>query len=107
MQTISLPKKIEFQKGENDNHKKVIIEPCFPGYGTTLGNVIRRVLLSSLGGAAPIGVKIKEVKHEFMAIPHLKEDILEFIMNLKQLRLKVFSDEVIKLELDVHGEKKI
>lgn len=107
MNTIALPKKIEYQAGEKANEGQMIIEPLFPGYGITLGNSIRRVLLSSLPGAAAIGIKIKGVDHEFMALPHLKEDILEFILNLKQLQLKVYSDEVVRLELKVHGEKEI
>jgi DNA-directed RNA polymerase subunit alpha len=107
MPTIAFPEKINFKKGQNKNEGEVIIEPLFPGYGITLGNSLRRVLLSSLPGAAPIGVKIKGVDHEFTTLPHLKEDILEFILNLKQLRLKVFTDEVVKLKLDVHGKKEI
>lgn len=107
MQTIALPKKIEFKKGDSDFEGKITIEPCFPGYGITLGNSLRRVLLSSLPGAAPVGIKIKGVDHEFMAMPHLKEDILEFILNLKKLRLKVMTDETVKLELEVHGEHEI
>lgn len=104
---IALPQKVKFQKGKEDNQGEIIIEPCYPGYGITLGNAIRRVLLSSLPGAAPVGVKIKGVDHEFMTLPHLKEDVLEFILNLKQLRLKVFGDEKVKLELEVHGKKEI
>lgn len=107
MSTVALPKKIDIQAGDNPNHAKIVIEPCFPGYGVTIGNSLRRVLLSSLPGAAVIGVKIQGVSHEFMALPHLKEDILEFILNLKQLRLKVFVDEVVKLELEIHGKKEI
>lgn len=104
---IALPKKISYHKGTDANHGEMVIEPCFPGYGITLGNSLRRVLLSSLPGAAPVGVKIKGVDHEFMSLPHLKEDILEFILNLKQLKIKSFSDEKIKLELKVHGKKEI
>jgi DNA-directed RNA polymerase subunit alpha len=107
MQTIALPKKVKYQEVDGGFHGKIIIEPCFPGYGITLGNSLRRVLLSSLPGAAPVGVKIKGVDHEFSAFPHLKEDILEFILNLKQLRLKVFTDEPVKLELNVSGKKEI
>jgi DNA-directed RNA polymerase subunit alpha len=107
MSTVALPKKIDIQTGDNPNQAKIVIEPCFPGYGVTIGNSLRRVLLSSLPGAAVVGVKIQGVSHEFMALPHLKEDILEFILNLKQLRLKVFSDEIVKLELEVHGKKDI
>lgn len=105
MQTISLPKKIEFIKGKEPNQKSVIIEPCYPGYGLTLGNSLRRVLLSSLPGAAVVGVKIKGASHEFMALPNIKEDVLEIILNLKQLRLKIYGDEAVKLELDARGEK--
>jgi DNA-directed RNA polymerase subunit alpha len=64
-------------------------------------------LLSSLPGAAAVGVKIEGVSHEFTALPHLQEDILEFILNLKKLRLKVYGDETVKLELEVHGAKEI
>lgn len=105
MENIALPQKIEFLKGEEKNQGKIVIEPCYPGYGTTLGNALRRVMLSSLPGAGVVGVKIEGITHEFMTLPHVKEDILEIILNLKQLRLKVFSDEIVKLNLEVHGEK--
>jgi DNA-directed RNA polymerase subunit alpha len=107
MEKIALPSKIEFVKGSEPNHQQIIIEPCYPGYGTTLGNALRRVLLSSLPGAAVVGVKIKGADHEFMTLPHVKEDVLELILNLKQLRLKIFSDEVVKLELEARGEKQV
>ena len=102
-----MPQKIEFVKSSNANNKQIIIEPCYPGYGATIGNALRRVLLSSLPGAAVIGVKIKGADHEFMTLPHVKEDVLELILNLKKLRLKVFSDEAVKLELDARGEKEV
>ncbi len=106
MSHIDLPKKISFKKDKKDkNSGEIIIEPCYPGYGNTLGNALRRVLLSSLPGAAVVGVKIDKVDHEFMGLPYLKEDILELILNLKKIRLKVFSDEVVKLELNVKGKK--
>jgi len=107
MNKIALPQNIEFIKGDTENQAKVIIEPCYPGYGTTLGNALRRVLLSSLEGSAAVGVKIKGADHEFMALPHIKEDVLEIILNLKKIRLKVFSNEIEKLEISVHGEKHI
>ncbi len=107
MHKIALPSKIEFVKGADENHQQIIIEPCYPGYGTTIGNALRRVLLSSLPGAAVIGVKIKGADHEFMALPHVKEDVLQLVLNVKQLRLKLFSDEVIRLELDARGEKQV
>ncbi len=107
MKNIALPKKIDFKEGKKINEGTVIIEPCHPGYGMTLGNSLRRVLLSSLPGAAVVGVKIAGVEHEFTTLPHIKEDILEIILNLKQLRLKVFSNKEIKLELDVAGKKEV
>jgi len=107
MGKIALPQKVEFLKGADPKSKQIIVGPCFAGYGTTIGNALRRVLLSSLPGAAVIGVKIKGADHEFMTLPHVKEDILELILNLKKLRLKIFTDEVIKLELDARGEKEV
>ncbi len=105
MQNIALPKKINFKAGVNPNEGIVSVEPLFPGYGMTLGNSLRRVLLSSLPGAAVIGVKIKGASHEFMALKGIKEDVLEIILNLKQLRLKIHTDEEVRLELKVKGKK--
>lgn len=75
-----------------------------PGYGTTIGNALRRVLLSSLPGAAVTAVRIKGVEHEFSTMPNVKEDVLEIILNLKALRLKCFAEEPVKLALSVKGE---
>jgi DNA-directed RNA polymerase subunit alpha len=108
MYHIALPKKYLYKEGDKKNNAKIILEPCFSGYGITLGNSLRRVLLSSLPGCAVVGVKIEGVSHEFMAIPHIKEDILEILMNLKQLRLKILSEENdIKLTLKANGLKKV
>lgn len=107
MQKIAMPGKVEFIESSDPNHQQIIIEPCYPGYGTTIGNALRRVLLSSLPGAAAIGVKIKGADHEFMTLPHIKEDVLELVLNLKKLRLKIFTDEVVKLELDARGERQV
>jgi len=110
MNKIALPKKIDFKKGEKPNQGIITIEPCYPGYGITIGNSLRRVMLSSLPGSAVVGVKIKGASHEFMTLPHVKEDVLEIILNLKQLRLKILEknpEEEIKLELDVAGKKEV
>ena len=72
MQNIALPKKIEFNPGTTPLEGIITVEPLFPGYGMTLGNALRRVLLSSLPGAAVIGVKISGASHEFMALPNIK-----------------------------------
>ncbi len=107
MQNIANPKKIDFKAGNGPHEGIITVEPLFPGYGMTLGNSLRRVLLSSLPGAAVIGAKIKGASHEFMALPHVKEDVLEIILNLKQIRFKVFTEEEIRLDLKVKGKKTI
>lgn len=106
MEEISLPSKIEVKK-EKDNQAIIVIEPCYPGYGTTIGNALRRVLLSSLSGAAVTSVKIKGVEHEFSTIPHIKEDVMEIVLNLKSLRLKLYTLDVARLHLFSKGKKKI
>lgn len=107
MEDILLPSKIEILPSERDNESILVMEPFFHGYGHTVGNALRRVLLSSLQGAAVTAVKIKGASHEFQAIPNVKEDVLEIILNLKQLRMKVFSDEPVKLTLHAKGDKKV
>src|SRR5260370_6947957 len=74
------------------NYGKFDIEPLDPGFGTTLGNTLRRVLLSSLWGAAVTSIQIDGLAHEFTAIPHVKEDVTEVILNLKRLCLKNFTE---------------
>jgi DNA-directed RNA polymerase subunit alpha len=89
------------------NYGKFDIEPLDPGFGTTLGNTLRRVLLSSLWGAAATSIQIDGVAHEFTAIPHVKEDVTEVILNLKKLRLKSFTEDPITLVLDVKGPAEV
>lgn len=103
---IPLPNKIYFAKDEKFK-SEVIIEPLYPGYGVTIGNALRRVLLSSLPGAAVTAVKIKSVDHEFSTVPNVTEDVVDIILNLKQLRLKVRSEEPVKLELRAKGQKQV
>lgn len=106
MNNIALPKKLSFLQTEDKNRAQAILEPLAPGYGTTVGNALRRVLLASLPGAAVIGAKIEGATHEFMALPNIKEDILEIILNLKKIRLHL--DEGVdeaRLELKAFGEK--
>ncbi len=81
------------------------IEALHPGYGVTIGNSLRRILLSSLEGAAVTQVKIKGVSHEFSTIPGILEDVITIMLNLKQLRFKLFSDEPQKATLKVKGER--
>jgi len=107
MENILLPSSIRFEAGERTNEGMLIVEPCFHGYGTTLGNALRRVLLSSLPGAAVTAVKIKGVSHEFQAVENVKEDALEIILNLKSLRIKCFSDEPVVLKLNTKRIKAV
>lgn len=107
MEPILLPNKIQFEHGERPHEGVLTVQPCAQGYGTTLGNALRRVLLSSLPGAAVTAVKIKGADHEFSTIPNVKEDALEIILALKGLRLKLHSEEPVKLTLKVKGESSI
>ncbi|HRE48414.1 MAG TPA: DNA-directed RNA polymerase subunit alpha [Aggregatilineales bacterium] len=85
------------------NYGRFIISPLESGYGVTLGNALRRVLLSSLTGAAITSVRVSDVQHEFSAIPHVKEDMTQLILHIKKLRLNV-QGESARLRLEVHGE---
>ncbi len=108
MEDILLPSKIELIPGKTEREATLVVEPCFHGYGTTLGNALRRVMLSSLPGAAVTAVKINGVQHEFSAMDGVKEDVLEIVLNLKQLRLRLFSDEpVVRLTLKAKGEVEV
>jgi DNA-directed RNA polymerase subunit alpha len=103
---ITLPNKPKVTEKEK-NQAVFEIEACYPGYGTTLGNVLRRVLLSSLPGAAITNIKIKGVQHEFSTIPYIIEDVVQIILNLKQIRFKLYTDHSVKASLKVKGEKEV
>jgi DNA-directed RNA polymerase subunit alpha len=106
MENIALPNKISFEE-LGKNRYQVVMEPLYPGYGVTMGNALRRILLSSLPGAAVTAVKIKGVDHEFSTVPNVKEDVIEIILNLKQMRMKMHGSEPVRLEMKVKGEKAI
>jgi DNA-directed RNA polymerase subunit alpha len=89
------------------NYGRFLAEPLEPGFGITLGNALRRVLLSSLPGAAVTWVKIEGIQHEFSPIPYVKEDAMEFLMNIKQLRLCPLSRQPGQLFLELEGEGKV
>jgi DNA-directed RNA polymerase subunit alpha len=98
--------KIECTEQE-DNFGRFTAEPLEKGFGVTLGNSMRRVLLGYLPGAAVTQVRIQDVQHEFTVIPHAKEDVMEFLLNVKELRLKPLSDRGGTLVLEVEGEKQV
>ncbi len=103
MQIVSLPQKPKYTPIDEFSGK-FEIAGCYPGYGATLGNALRRVLLSSLKGAAINSVKIKGVSHEFSTIEGVKEDVVQIILNLKKIRFKMHHDGPIKVSLKSKGE---
>lgn len=97
MEAINIPN-IKVQE-KADNRMVFVVEPFFPGYGITAGNALRRILLSSLPGAAIVAVKIKGVDHEFSPIPGVKEDAVQVILNMKALSFKMEGEEAISVKL--------
>ncbi len=95
---------IEIEESTED-YVRIVAAPLLPGFGITMGNSLRRALLSSLPGAAVTSVRIDNVQHEFSTIPHIKEDSIEFILNVKELRLRALSDRPGTLILDVSGRE--
>jgi len=85
------------------NYGRFVISPLERGYGTTVGNSLRRVLLSSLPGAAITSIRVTDVPHEFSAIPYVREDMMQLILQIKQLRLKLHDVDSSRLRLEVHG----
>lgn len=92
---------------EKEDYGRFIIEPLDPGFGDTLGNSLRRVLLTSLRGAAVTKVKIDGVRHQFSTLPGLKEDIVQLILNIKKIRFKLYSEKEVTVKLSLKGQKKI
>jgi DNA-directed RNA polymerase subunit alpha len=86
------------------NYGKFVISPLESGYGITIGNALRRILLSSLDGAAVTSIRITDVSHEFSDIPGVREDVLQVMLNIKQLRLILHEGETSRLRLEVQGE---
>ena len=100
--------KIEIAEISDDNrYGKFICEPLERGYGTTFGNSLRRMLLSSLEGAAITSIRIDGVLHEFSTIPGVRDDVTSIVLNLKQLCLKMQGDEPKVIRIDVEGEKEV
>lgn len=92
---------------EEKNFGRFVIEPLEEGYGHTIGNGLRRVLLTSIKGAAIVSVKIEGVRHQFSTLPGLKEDIVELLLNLKQVRLRIEGEKTVRLTLEKRGEGEI
>ncbi|MBI3158928.1 MAG: DNA-directed RNA polymerase subunit alpha [Chloroflexi bacterium] len=92
------------REAESRNYGKFVISPLERGYGMTLGNALRRVLLSSLEGAAITSVRITDVQHEYSDIPGIREDVIQIMLQLKQARLKLHSVDTARMHLEVRGE---
>ena len=95
------------QESLSNTYGKFVAEPLERGFGITLGNSLRRVLLSSLQGAAITSVKIEGVEHEFMTIPEVAEDVTDIILNLKEVLLQIHTNEVKTLRIEADGPREI
>lgn len=105
---LLMPKGVQVENPDNiPNYGRVVVEPLERGWGDTLGNALRRTLLSSLQGVAVISVRIDGVVHEYSSIPGVTEDVTDIILNLKQMRLRLLADEDATLRLDVSGEGEV
>ncbi len=87
----------------SQEYGRFVVGPMERGYGTTVGNSLRRVLLASLPGAAVTSIRVTDVPHEFSAIPHVREDMMQLILHIKKLRLKLHNTDTARLRLEVHG----
>lgn len=103
MQNITAPYQPNYTELDV-NHGKLEIGGCYPGYGTTLGNALRRILLSSLPGAAARSVKLKGISHEFSTLPGVMEDVVQIILNMKQVRFRSHIDEAVTVTVKAKGE---
>jgi len=104
--TIHTPALVNIDDHGN-NSSTFVVEPLHTGYGMTLGNSLRRVLLSSIRGAAITAFKIEGVTHEFTTLPHVKEDVVDIMLNLKGVRFRVFGDDTQTLRLVKKGKGKV
>lgn len=106
--SLMMPKGIQIDNPDNVPHfGRVTIEPLERGWGYTIGNALRRVLLSSLQGAAVVSVRIDGVQHEYSTIDGVIEDVTDILLNIKQIRLKLLADEETTLRLDVSGDGEV
>jgi DNA-directed RNA polymerase subunit alpha len=100
---MQMPERVQLEETGNPNHGKLVLQPLEMGYGVTIGNSLRRVLLSSIPGTAIVGVKISDVLHEFQTIPGVVEDVSEIILNLKNIRLKTNQKNAQKVNFRLTG----
>ena len=101
------PSKLEVKISDDLTHAKIIAEPLEKGYGLTLGNSLRRILLSSIRGAAVTSIQIDGVLHEFTSIKGVREDVTDIVLNVKNLAIKSSSSSSKKIILDIKGPIKL
>lgn len=105
---IKMPDKVVLEESSaTESYGKFTVQPLERGFGVTLGNSFRRVLLSSLTGAAINAIRVEGVLHEFTNIPGVKEDVTDFVLNLKKVRMKILNKKATKLELSLSGPKEL
>ncbi|MGE5480788.1 MAG: DNA-directed RNA polymerase subunit alpha [Chloroflexota bacterium] len=100
---MQMPERVHIEESSSENHGRFILQPLEHGYGSTIGNSLRRVLLSSIPGVAIIGVKITDVLHEFQTVRGVIEDVSEIILNLKEVRLKTNDKKLTRVMFHLKG----
>ena len=100
---IQMPDRVIVEQTSSENHGRFILQPLEQGYGVTIGNAFRRVLLSSIVGSAIVGVKFSNVLHEFETIQGVKEDVAEIILNLKEVRFKLIDKKIQRIAFRLKG----
>jgi DNA-directed RNA polymerase subunit alpha len=100
---MQMPEKVQIEETQSTSHSRFIMQPLEHGYANTVGNAMRRVLLSSIPGAAITGVKITDVLHEYQSIPHVVEDVSEIILNLKEIKIKTLEKKPFRIAFHVQG----
>ncbi|MBI4307736.1 MAG: DNA-directed RNA polymerase subunit alpha [Chloroflexi bacterium] len=107
LERVTAPRPTIKAEEQTSTYARCVVEPLERGFGVTLGNALRRVLLSSLSGAAITWVKIDGAQHEYTALPFMKEDITEFVLNVKAVRLRALTDKPASLRLEVQGASEV
>ncbi len=106
--SLHMPKSIEVnEKTLTNDYGKFVIQPLERGFGITIGNALRRVLLSSIQGTAIDSIRIESTHHEFSTLPDVVEDVPEIILNLKEVNIKLLTDEAVQISVNIKGPKKL
>jgi DNA-directed RNA polymerase subunit alpha len=100
---MQMPERVIIEESSSDFHGRFVLSPLEPGYGVTIGNALRRILLSSIPGSAIIGLKVSDVLHEFQTVPGIVEDVTDIILNLKEIRFKTSDKKLSKISFHLRG----